>query len=68
MLQAGLVDEVSQVIVPIVDGGQGVPGLFDVPGRAPAKAIASLQLQRSRRLPGGVVWLRYRVRTRRSVP
>lgn len=66
MLQAGLVDEVSQVIVPVVDGGQGVSGIFDVPGRAPAQALASLQLQRSRRLGGGVVWLRYRVRTRRS--
>lgn len=63
MLQAGLVDEVSQVIVPVVDGGAGVPGLFDVPGRTASKAVARLQLQRSRRLPGGVVWLHYRVRT-----
>jgi riboflavin biosynthesis pyrimidine reductase len=63
MLQAGLVDEVSQVIVPVVDGGAEVPGLFDLPGHAPAKALARLQLRRSRRLPGGVVWSHYRVRT-----
>lgn len=65
MLRAGLVDEVSQILMPIVDGGAGVAGVFDVPGRAAAQAVASLRLQRSRRLPGGAVWLRYRVRAPR---
>ena len=59
-LAAGLVDEVSQVILPIVDGGVGVAGFFDI-DPAPAKAAARLRLMRHRTLPGGVHWFRYRV-------
>ena len=32
MLKAGLVDEISQVVVPIVDGGgPTITGIFDTP-------------------------------------
>ncbi len=61
LLQAGLVDEISQVIVPVVDGGAGVPGIFDIPGPAPRRAAASLRLINRRMLPGGVHWLRYHI-------
>jgi 2,5-diamino-6-(ribosylamino)-4(3H)-pyrimidinone 5'-phosphate reductase len=61
LLQAGLVDEISQVIVPVVDGGVGVSGIFDIPGPAPRKAAAALRPVSHRRLPGGVHWLRYQV-------
>jgi 2,5-diamino-6-(ribosylamino)-4(3H)-pyrimidinone 5'-phosphate reductase len=61
MLKAGLIDEISQVIVPIVDGGTGVPTFFEIPGRAPRMAAAHLRFLSQRKLPGGVTWLRYRV-------
>jgi riboflavin biosynthesis pyrimidine reductase len=64
MLQAGLVDEISQVIVPIVDGGANVAGIFDIPGPAPRKAAASLRLIKHSKLAGGIQWHRYRVAAR----
>ena len=65
MLQAGLVDEISQVIVPVVDGGTGIPCIFDIPGKAPKKAAATLELRKRRKLAGGATWLRYRVKAQR---
>jgi len=61
VLHAGLVDEISQVVVPVVDGGRGVTTMFDIPGNPPRKAAAVLRLKSHRRLPGGVSWFRYRV-------
>ena len=65
VLRTGLVDEISQVIVPVADGGRGVTTVFDIPGDPPRKAAALLRLASHRRLPGGSIWLRYRV-VRRS--
>jgi len=64
VLHAGLVDEISQVIVPVADGGRGVTTVFDIPGDPPRKAAALLRLTSHRRLPGGSIWLRYRVARR----
>jgi 2,5-diamino-6-(ribosylamino)-4(3H)-pyrimidinone 5'-phosphate reductase len=61
MLHAGLIDEISQVVVPVADGGVGVSSLFDIPGDPPKKAAASLRLMSRKPLPGGVTWMRYRV-------
>jgi riboflavin biosynthesis pyrimidine reductase len=61
LLKAGLIDEISQVIVPIVDGGAGIAGFFDIPGPAPRKSAAALRLIKQRKLPGGIQWNRYRV-------
>jgi riboflavin biosynthesis pyrimidine reductase len=61
MLKAGLIDEISQVIVPVVDGGAGVAGFFDIPGPASRKAAASLRLIKHTKLAGGIQWHRYRV-------
>ena len=61
VLHAGLVDEISQVVVPVVDGGRGVTTIFDIPGDPPPKAAAALRLKWNRRLPGGVMWFLYRV-------
>ncbi len=61
MLKAGLVDEISHVIVPVADGGAGISSFFDIPGKPPPKAAATLRLLSRRELPGGVTWLRYRV-------
>jgi riboflavin biosynthesis pyrimidine reductase len=61
VLHAGLIDEISQVVVPVVDGGRGVPTIFDIPGDPPRKAAAALRLKSLRKLPGGVSWFRYQV-------
>jgi 2,5-diamino-6-(ribosylamino)-4(3H)-pyrimidinone 5'-phosphate reductase len=60
-LKARLIDEISQVIVPIVDGAVGVVGFFDIPGPASRKAVASLRLIKQQKLAGGIQWNRYRV-------
>jgi 2,5-diamino-6-(ribosylamino)-4(3H)-pyrimidinone 5'-phosphate reductase len=67
VLHAELVDEISQVVVPVVDGGRGVTTIFDIPGDPPRKAAALLRLKSYRRLPGGVSWFRYRVARRSAV-
>lgn len=61
MLNEELVDEISHVVVPIADGGAGISGIFDIPGKAPPFAAAKLRLISHRVLPGGVLWSRYRV-------
>jgi 2,5-diamino-6-(ribosylamino)-4(3H)-pyrimidinone 5'-phosphate reductase len=61
MLKAGLIDEISQVVVPVVDGGTGIPSLFDIPGRPPRMAAGQLRVIGQRKLPGGVNWFRYRM-------
>ena len=61
MLHAGLVDEISQVMVPVADGGTGISSFFDIPGDPPPKAAASLRLLSRKPLAGGVTWLRYRI-------
>ncbi|MGN6726505.1 MAG: dihydrofolate reductase family protein [Tepidisphaeraceae bacterium] len=65
MLHAGLVDEISQVIVPIADGGMGVSSMFDIPGDPPRKAAAALRVLAHKKLPGSVNWFRYRVTSHR---
>src|SRR5512133_254386 len=65
MLKAGLVDEISQVIVPVADGCVGVTGFFDIPGKPPPRAAATLRLLSRKELPGSVTWLRYRVVSRK---
>ena len=52
-LKAGLVDEISQVIVPIVDGGMGISSFFDI-ANPPSKAAAHLRATSHKKLPGGV--------------
>lgn len=61
MLEAGLVDEISHLTVPIADGGVGVQSMFDIPGEAPAKSAATLRLTSHKLMPGGVIWARYKV-------
>lgn len=59
MLAAGLIDELSLLIAPSTDGRPDRPTLFDAgAGRA---AVRRLKLLSNKALPGGVVWLRYRV-------
>lgn len=67
MLRAGLVDELSLVLLPIADaGGPAVTSLFDLSPSAPTpkRAAARLRLASLKRLPHDVLWLRYRVVSR----
>lgn len=67
LLKAGLVDEISQVIVPVVDGGSQVASIFDIPGPAGRKAAAHLRLISHRSLPHSAHWFRYHVLRRGGV-
>jgi 2,5-diamino-6-(ribosylamino)-4(3H)-pyrimidinone 5'-phosphate reductase len=60
MLRAGLVDEVSVLVTPVVDGREGTPALFDVE-KDDAKP-QRLELEAVEKRADGVLWLRYRVR------
>lgn len=63
LLRAGLVDEISLIVWPVVDGAAGAPCVFDstsedVGRPAPVRAM---QLMSSESMADGAVWLRYRL-------
>jgi len=59
-LEAGLVDEVSLLLVPGIDGRHDVPAVFD--GVGPSKRTATrLKLKSVERRDNGTLWLRYDV-------
>ena len=65
-LRAGLVDEISLILYPAVDGAKGAPSVFDSSDaeagqRAPVQAMT---LESCRELEGGAMWLRYRLQNR----
>jgi riboflavin biosynthesis pyrimidine reductase len=55
-----LVDELSQVVVPSVEGVPGNPALFDIRDHPGALAGMGMELTSAQVLEGGCVWLRYR--------
>jgi len=57
MLRAGLIDEVSVLLAPVVDGRTGTPALFDEHEGLPR----GLTLAEATPLRHDVLWLRYRV-------
>ncbi len=62
-LRAGLIDEISLAISPVVDGAKGAPSVFDSRNEdagAPA-ALRSMTLAHTEVLAGGAVWLRYKL-------
>ncbi|MGQ5708643.1 dihydrofolate reductase family protein [Lactobacillus sp. PSON] len=58
-LQAGLIDEVSLVMGPAVDGRINQPGLFD--GRTENEKPVKLKLETVQKFDDGSLWLRYLV-------
>lgn len=62
-LKAGLIDEVSLLVQPAVDGLAGVSSIFDYRGEPDERPAAgkSLRHLHTETLEGGTVWLRYRV-------
>jgi len=60
-LRAGLVDEISVVICPAIDGAKGAPSVFDssdADADIPAP-VRAMRLDSTEVLDGGTVWLRY---------
>lgn len=67
-LKAGLIDEISIIVVPAIDGLSGSPSIFDhigAPGEKPSDGL-SLRHMTTKTLDGGAVWLRYRVEKSRT--
>ncbi|MGM4905934.1 dihydrofolate reductase family protein [Tardiphaga sp. 866_E4_N2_1] len=64
-LRAGLIDEISLILVPAIDGASGVPALFDGPDalEETPTPIRSIMLQSCTLKEGGNVWLRYAVKS-----
>jgi riboflavin biosynthesis pyrimidine reductase len=60
LMTAGLVDEISLLVAPAIDGGDGVTGVFDA-GAAGLGGKARLQLTSAEPMAHGVVHLRYAV-------
>lgn len=60
-LQAGLIDELSLVVYPGIDGSASSPSIFEYIGKeqAPARGL-SLELLSAETVQDGVVWLRYK--------
>ena len=59
LLHAGLIDEVSVIVSPVVDGRMGSPALFDV--EADDVKPHRLALDKVERRADDTLWLRYRV-------
>ena len=58
-LQAGLIDEISLVVPPVIDGGIRLPSAFDDSPLAVGHAPVALKLTYLQRLEGDALWLRY---------
>ena len=59
MLRAGLIDELSILVAPVVDGSAGTSTLFDADGiQQPAPKLKLLETQK---LKEDILWLRYAV-------
>ena len=63
-LADGLVDEVSLLVAPAVDGLMGTPAVFDYEGHEGVPKSMALTLRTLEAMEGGVVWLRYDVARR----
>lgn len=61
MLRQGLVDEVSVMVHPGLVGGTSPASLFRAPDLTAEEGVIPLKLKSSRKLKGGVIWLRYSV-------
>lgn len=61
MVAAGVVDEISLLVAPALDGALGITGVFEVPAATGLKGRARLRLTSAERLAHGVVHLRYAV-------
>lgn len=68
LLRAGLIDELTLVILPVAIGGTGIPSVFDGDPLAPGQFPTQLNLTTSRVTADGTLWLSYDVRSGPSPP
>jgi riboflavin biosynthesis pyrimidine reductase len=61
MMAAGVVDELSLLVAPALDGALGITGVFEVPAASGLKGKVGLRLTGNETLAHGVVHLRYAV-------
>jgi 2,5-diamino-6-(ribosylamino)-4(3H)-pyrimidinone 5'-phosphate reductase len=61
-LKASLIDEISHIVVPVADESIGTPTVFDAEQGYTKRKAKALRLKSIKRLPGGVLWMLYRVR------
>lgn len=61
-LQAGLIDEISLIIPPVIDGGTGLASAFDDSAFAVNHSPKPLSLINVQRLDGDCIWLRYQTK------
>lgn len=61
LLNAGLIDEISLLILPMADGTKDSPTTFEVGNFLPKKDARQLKLLDVQKLRHEVLWLRYRV-------
>lgn len=68
-LKAGLIDEISLLIYPGIDGLSGIPSIFEYCGAGDERPAAGRALRHlsTQILEGGIVWLRYSVEVDESV-
>jgi riboflavin biosynthesis pyrimidine reductase len=58
-LKAGLIDELSQLVLPLADGSMGTSTLFDAEQGYTRRRATPFRLKSVTKLSGDVVWLRY---------
>lgn len=64
LLREDLVDEVSVLVQPQLVGGTSPRSMFKAPDLGSQEGVVDLELKSSRKMKGGVLWLRYSVRKR----
>jgi 2,5-diamino-6-(ribosylamino)-4(3H)-pyrimidinone 5'-phosphate reductase len=63
LLRAGLVDEVSLLVSPLLVGGESPRSIFVAPDLGAGEGAISLHLAHCEQMDEGLLWLRYRVCT-----
>jgi riboflavin biosynthesis pyrimidine reductase len=66
LLNEGLIDELSLLIIPMADGTHQSPTSFDVNDHLRKKPASLLHLSDVQQLENDVLWLKYRLNTRKS--
>jgi riboflavin biosynthesis pyrimidine reductase len=61
LLNAGLIDELSLLVLPLADGTAGTPTAFEVGNYLPKEPARELKLIDVQKLQHDVLWLRYKL-------
>lgn len=61
-IQAGMIDEVSIVVAPVVTGERDAATVFDQSDFVPGSSARSLELSDMKKYTGGILWLDYKVK------